>query len=419
MIKVWTDTAESGLIDRQGERGSAFAYLPDTPPSRAVSITMPVRLPSWTAPFGLLPIFEMNLPEGFLRERLRLAFAKATGTFDEFDLLSIVGRSQVGRIRYTGDKEQLHEDVPFQSVDEILERKRGGDLFRYLLERFASFSGISGVQPKILVRDENAFSEMEPEGRRLSHSYRGATHIVKLWEPNEYPQLAANEFFCLTAARKCGLDVPDYRLAEDGLALVIDRFDLRMDGTYRGFEDFCALNARRTDEKYRGSYETSILKRFVQFANSTRVHEDTEKLFVLLALNCALRNGDAHLKNFGIVYDDVLGEARLAPVYDLVTTSVYLPKDGLALTLNGSTKWPTAKEIAKLGETRVGGTPAKIRQILERIAEAVRETMGEVHAYTSEHPQFAEIGQRMMQEWETGVSTSLTPNNSKKSSRSD
>ena len=112
----------------------------------------------------------MNLPEGFLRERLRLAFAKATGTFDEFDLLSIVGRSQVGRIRYTGDKEQLHEDVPFQSVDEILERKRGGDLFRYLLEKFASFSGISGVQPKILVRDENAFAEMEHTGHRLSRA---------------------------------------------------------------------------------------------------------------------------------------------------------------------------------------------------------------------------------------------------------
>jgi serine/threonine-protein kinase HipA len=46
-------------------------------------------------------------------------------------------------------------------VDEILERRRGGDLFRYLLEKFASFSGISGVQPKILVRDEKAFAEME------------------------------------------------------------------------------------------------------------------------------------------------------------------------------------------------------------------------------------------------------------------
>ena len=113
------------------------------------------------------------------------------------------------------------------------------------------------------------------------------------------------------------------------MALVIDRFDLRMDGTYRGFEDFCALNARRTDEKYRGSYETSVIKRFARFANSTHVNEDTERLFTLIALNCALRNGDAHLKNFGVVCDNVQGEARLAQVYDLVTTSVYLSKDSL------------------------------------------------------------------------------------------
>ena len=205
-------------------------------------------------------------------------------------------------------------------------------MFRHLLEKFAAYSGISGVQPKILVRDEQAFAHMQ-HGPRLSQSYRGATHIVKLWEPNEYPQLAANEHFCLTVASRCGLEVPPHRLAEDGMALVIDRFDLRPDGTYRGFEDFCALNARRTDEKYLGSYETSIIKRFQQFARSLHLNDDLEKLFTLIALNCALHNGDAHLKNFGIVYDDVLGEARLAPVYDLVTTSVYLAKDINLLTI--------------------------------------------------------------------------------------
>src|ERR1700678_2097011 len=407
MIKVWTDAAEAGVLDRRGERGSTFAYRPGAPPTRSVSVTMPLRLESWSVPFGLLPVFEMNLPEGVLRERLRLAFAKATGTFDEFDLLSIVGRSQIGRIRYTGDKEHLHEDVPFQSVDEILERKRGSDLFRYLLEKFASFSGISGVQPKILVRDEKAFAEMEHTGPRLSHSYKGATHIVKLWEPNEYPQLAANEYFCLTAARRCGLDVPPFRLAEDGMALVIDRFDLRMDGTYRGFEDFCVLNARRTDEKYRGSYETSIMKRFTEFANSPHVGEDLERLFTLIVINCVLRNGDAHLKNFGIVYDDVQGEARLAPVYDLVTTSVYLPKDSMALTLNGTTKWASAKELQRLGETRMGASPARVRKILERIDAAIADTSQELRAYIKSHQEFEEIGNRMLHDWEQGAALSL------------
>jgi len=248
---------------------------------------------------------------------------------------------------------------------------------------------------------------MEHTRERLSKSYKGATHIVKLFEPNEYPQLAANEYFCLTAARKCGLDVPPFRLAEDGMALVIDRFDLRLDGSCRGFEDFCVLNARRTDEKYRGSYETSVMKRFTQFANSTHVNEDLEKLFTLIALNCAIRNGDADLKNFGVVYDDVEGEARLAPVYDLVTTSVYLAADSLALTLNGSTRWPAARELSKLGETRGGAAPAKVRQILERIDGAIQETSAEVRSYMQQHAEFAGIGQRMLQEWESGSKNSL------------
>jgi serine/threonine-protein kinase HipA len=404
VIKVWTDAAEAGLLDRFDNRGSTFLYLPGALPARAVSVTMPVRLPSQDVRFGLPPIFEMNLPEGVLRERLRLAFAKATGTFDEFDLLGIVGRSQVGRIRYTGQTEQLQEDVPFQSVDEILEKRRDGDLFRHLLEKFASFSGISGVQPKILVRDEAALSKT---GYRLSESYRGATHIVKFWEQNEYPQLAANEFFCLTVAQKCRLEVPPFRLAEDALALVIDRFDLHRDGTYRGFEDFCVLNARRTDQKYSGSYESSIMKRFAEFANSSHVGEDLEGLFTLIALNCALRNGDAHLKNFGIVYDDVQGEARLAPVYDLVTTSVYLPKDSMALTLNGSTKWASAKELQRLGETRMGGTPARVREILERIDAAIAATSHDVRSYIKDHPDFEDIGTRMLQQWEQGAVLSL------------
>src|SRR5208283_1286430 len=158
MIKVWTDAAEAGLLDRQRDRGSAFAYLPETVPQRAVSVTMPVRLPSWDVPFGLPPIFEMNLTEGTLRERIRLAFAKATGTFDDLDLLAIVGRSQIGRVRFTGEGDELDEGVPFQSVDDILASRRGADLYRFLIEKFSAHSGISGVQPKFLVRDENALA---------------------------------------------------------------------------------------------------------------------------------------------------------------------------------------------------------------------------------------------------------------------
>jgi len=422
MIKVWSDGRAAGTLDRMPsrarngsqERGTVFAYLPDASQERAISVTMPVRLQSWDTAGGLAPILEMNLPEGALRERVRLAFAKATGSFDDFDLLSVVGRSQMGRVRYSGADDQLDDGVPFQSVDEILAGRRDGDLFRYLMDRFAAGSGISGVQPKVLIRDDQAFALSNPGSanakQRLSLSYRGATHIVKLWNPDEFPQLAANEFFCLEVARRCGLHLPVYRLAEDGLALVIDRFDLRLEGEgriYRGLEDFCVLNARRTDEKYRGSYETSIMNRFQQFSNSPHVFEDLENLFTLVALNCALRNGDAHLKNFAILYDDVLGEARLSPVYDVVTTTVYLPQDRMALTMDGSTHWPHAKTLRAFGEKRMMGSPAQIRQILERIADAIAATAIELQSYAREHPAFAPVAERMLKEWEAGRRQSL------------
>ena len=67
------------------------------------------------------------------------------------------------------------------------------------------------------------------------------------------------------------------------------------------------------EAKYCGSYERSAMKRFGELTNSLHVGADIELLLKLIALNCALRNGDAHLKNFGLYYDEVEGEARLAP----------------------------------------------------------------------------------------------------------
>ena len=420
MIRIWTDKRAAGVLDRNrlpagavdiGRRlGSTFAYTPGAGPERAVSLTMPVRLASWDTAYGVAPIFEMNLPEGALRERLRLAFAKATGSFDDLDLLSIVGRSQLGRVRFTAMDAELDDEVPFQSVDEIVSSRRGGDLYRYLIDKVAAYSGISGVQPKVLVRDEGLFGGEAPAKQALSRSFRGATHIVKFWDADEFPELAANEFFCLKAAQRCGLEVPPHRLSADGRALVMDRFDLRADGSYRGFEDFCVLNARRTDEKYRGSYETAVMKRFQQFARSGRLPEESLRLFTLIALNCAIRNGDAHLKNFGILYDDVEGEAHLAPVYDLVTTAVYLPQDRMALTLNGSNLWPSAKELVQFGEQRSIGTRQTFIRVFEHISDALAETAREVESYGKQNPAFSPVGQRMLEQWQVGRRDSLSLN---------
>ena len=407
MIRVWSDAKNAGVLDRLKPKvgkqgGSTFAYEPEAPSDRAVSVTMPVRTQSWDNVTGLIPIFEMNLPEGALYERLMRQFAKATGTFDEIDLLAVVGRSQIGRLRYSGLKEELTEDVPFQSVDEILRAKRGGGLFTYLLEQFAAHSGLSGVQPKVLIRARGS-KPSDPKGRQ-SPTIQSATHIVKLWDEAEYPELAANEFFCLSVAKSAGLDVPKFQLSDDGSALVIDRFDLA-DDRYLGFEDFCVLNGFGTRDKYKGGYESRVFKRLGDFTDPEGTPGALESLYRLFVVNCAVRNGDAHLKNFGIVYDSVDQPARLAPVYDIVTTWPYVPSDPMALTLEGSTNWPDRRRLVRLGQTRTALSLAQIESILEEVADATATEALAASRYFKDRNE--EIGQRMIEAWGAGLRDSL------------
>lgn len=404
MIRVWSDNLQAGVLDRLGAKGSVFAYDAQAAAERAVSVTMPVRVQSWDTRFGLAPVFEMNLPEGALRARLIRMFAKAAGRFDDLDLLGVVGRTQIGRLRFSGLDEALDEEVPFQSIDEILRARRGGELFDYLLDTFAAHSGVSGVQPKVMIRAGQGGRKGKASGRESS-SVKSATHIVKLWDAREFPELAANEFFCLTAARAAGLTVPDFQLSGDGAALILDRFDLN-DGAYLGFEDFCVLNGLHTVDKYSGSYESRLFKRLGDYLGPKTLTKSACDLFRLFVLNCALRNGDAHLKNFGILYADVNGDAELAPVYDLVTTTAYLPKDAMALTLNGSTRWPDAKKLTELGQMRANLSKKDIDGIFEATADALSDTLPKLRKYFKKS-EFPDIGERIAAAWEEGIRETL------------
>jgi serine/threonine-protein kinase HipA len=292
--------------------------------------------------------------------------------------------------------------VPFQSIDEILRARRDGELFTYLLERFAAHSGLSGVQPKVLIRASDG-KVSDPKVRKAP-SILSATHIVKLWEEDEFPELAANEYFCLSVARRLDLDVPPFFLSDDGGALIIERFDLS-DGDYLGFEDFCVLNALGTADKYKGGYETRLFRRLREFASPAEATKALEDLFRLFALNCAVRNGDAHLKNFGITYKDVNGIATMAPVYDVVTTWPYIPHDPMALTLDGSTNWPDRKALLRLAQTRSDLSLRHAEAHLEATADAMADVAPRVREYFAEHG--SDIGTRMLEAWEAGVRNSL------------
>ncbi|CAN8139046.1 serine/threonine-protein kinase HipA [uncultured Thiomicrorhabdus sp.] len=77
---------------------------------------------------------------------------------------------------------------------------------------------------------------------------------MKSWGA-DYPNLALNDWLCMKALEQAGLEVRECYLSDDERCFVMKRFDITEQGDYLGFEDFCVLQAKSRDDKYRGSYE--------------------------------------------------------------------------------------------------------------------------------------------------------------------
>lgn len=381
-LAVWTDNRKAGLLER-GDR-YIFNYAPDTGKENAVSLTMPVRLQSWVSK-SLHPVFQMNMPEGALLIAIRNAIAKIAGV-DDLTILRITGGHQIGRTRFSlPDAVSPYVKEKPESLAEILTYPDTVELFNELLARHALHSGISGVQPKVML-------EAIDRATVSSESY-----IIKSWG-NDYPHLAANEFFCMTAAKKAGLPVPEFHISENGGLFVMKRFDLTEDKRQLGFEDFCSLQALGTEQKYSSTYER-VAKSIKDFVSPELLLAAREQFFSTLVLSSMVRNGDAHLKNFGVLYEDPNGYISLAPVYDIVTTTVYIKKDVPALSLAGTKKWWQPNLLEKFGLTYLSLPPAKIREIIRRDVDAVMETSELMLAYIADHPSFSPVGNEMSHIW--------------------
>lgn len=328
-LKVSTPQGDSGRL-LTSAADYIFRYSDEASARAAISLLMPVRTEEFRRR-ELHPIFQMNLPEGYVLEQLRNRLAK-TVNVDPMLLLALSGSSSpIGRVFVNSEAVDAllkRQQFPGERLEEILTWDGTEDIFAELVDRYILRAGISGVQPKVLVPEQ-------PESAPQRFTSKTSELIIKGGR-DEFAGLAINEFLCMSVAREAGLPVPEFYLSDNAKLFVMRRFDRDERLNPIGFEDMAALMGLSAEQKYSKSY-AAIAKAIRLFCPTEHLRSSLDQLFGSVALSCIVGNGDAHLKNFGLLYSDpTQRDARLAPAYDIVNTTAYIPEDVLALDLAGN-----------------------------------------------------------------------------------
>lgn len=192
---------------------------------------------------------------------------------------------------------------------------------------------VPGVQRKMSLQ---LFSDKKKTRLTLVNYPTG--YILKPQVP-EFRALPEAEQLVMCMADASGIVTVPHALLQlqDGFAYITKRIDrvFQKDSVRMlAMEDFCQLDLRLTEDKYRGSYERceKIVERY-----STRVGLDRTELFLRIVFSFLIGNSDMHLKNFSLL-ETAPGsqEFMLSPAYDMLPVNIVSnDTEETALALNG------------------------------------------------------------------------------------
>lgn len=192
---------------------------------------------------------------------------------------------------------------------------------------------VPGVQKKMSLHLDN--SGATP---RLTLVNYPTGYILKP-QTKEYPCLPEAEYLVMQMAEKAKIKTVPHALIrikaqDNSFAYITKRID-RRDGKMLAMEDFCQLDGRLTEDKYKGSYErcAKIIRKY-----SSRAGLDISELFIRVVFSFIVGNSDMHLKNFSLIEaDENSGNYILSDAYDMLPVNSVNPADTeqTALTMNG------------------------------------------------------------------------------------
>ena len=191
-------------------------------------------------------------------------------------------------------------------------------------------------------------------------------------QTDEYAALPEMEYLVMKMAEVSGIKTVPHALLrlpsqENAFAYITKRID-RADGQMLAMEDFCQLDGRLTEDKYRGSYERcgKIIK-----THSMNDGLDLAQLFFRVVFSFAVGNSDMHLKNFSLIEtEEGSGVYVLSAAYDMLSTNVVIPsdKEELALTINGKKQNIRRKDFLVFADT-IGISERSAEKMIEKIVK--------------------------------------------------
>ena len=191
-------------------------------------------------------------------------------------------------------------------------------------------------------------------------------------QTDEYAALPEMEYLVMQMAEVSGIKTVPHALLrlpsqENAFAYITKRID-RADGQMLAMEDFCQLDGRLTEDKYRGSYERcgKIIK-----THSMNDGLDLAQLFFRVVFSFAVGNSDMHLKNFSLIEtEEGSGVYVLSAAYDMLSTNVVIPsdKEELALTINGKKQNICRKDFLVFADT-IGIPERSAEKMIEKIVK--------------------------------------------------
>lgn len=340
-LGVFLGQESLGEIERRGPSRYRFAYS-ETAVERhgrepvALSASLPVQGEPFS-PSEAAPFFEGLLPEGAIRAAIARAFHLSEE--DGFGLLDALGAECAGAVALLppgvtptlsgmGRRRPLSGEELGRLIEELprnpLGVDPGSDGVRLSL---------GGIQHKLVLAGSVTSREIpiDTEGTGFSLPLDGAPSTCLLKpEFGQYEDLVANEAFCMLVAQGVGLEAAHAEaiLVGDTPCLYVNRFDRIVDesgGVSRIHqEDMCQALGILPAAKYEenGGPSVAAVVELLRSLRGPRMARDINDFVHAVLLNFLLGNSDAHGKNFALLYAPRT-RVRLAPLYDLVSTSVY------------------------------------------------------------------------------------------------